>query len=386
MKNFKKSAVSLLLALCMALSSCAGNNPAPVGDVSVSPSSIVYDEPSPTPHEPSPTPHEWSSPIPRSEPYINVFTEFPSGEVLDDIVDIEYEAYPSDGAEITAVYYTINGEPIERRQRLYPLPGLDWNFHEEFGKGRVVLKSNVESNIVFTVEDSAGKTAQFVVENKPYFDSEKAKGEMPDFYDANKRVPSEITEGYEYLTNIITVVFKEDFAPVDVWPKELYTIAQEIDGEIIGYYRYYEKFYIRIPDSTEQELIDIGQRLMEEYGDILRNVSYWEYTPMVYDTTYPTDDPWWNQQVDEKRDGSGVMKPLNPPVDAQWGLDAIKAPAAWALHGRSTNGVKVGVLDGGFFSTHEDIPSNINILRNPTVESHGTHVTGTIAAVHNETI
>ena len=49
MKNFKKSAVSLLLALCMILSSCAGNNPAPVGDVSVSPD--VTDESMPAVQE-----------------------------------------------------------------------------------------------------------------------------------------------------------------------------------------------------------------------------------------------------------------------------------------------------------------------------------------------
>jgi subtilisin family serine protease len=93
----------------------------------------------------------------------------------------------------------------------------------------------------------------------------------------------------------------------------------------------------------------------------------------------------------------------NPPVsgdddfffDLQWGHDAVDAPEAWDA-GYRGKGVSVGVLDGGFDLTHEDLNENINFtLSKNFVEgeelqyalgdpfSHGTHTAGTIAAADN---
>ncbi|AKD05891.1 peptidase S8 and S53 subtilisin kexin sedolisin [Pontibacter korlensis] len=80
----------------------------------------------------------------------------------------------------------------------------------------------------------------------------------------------------------------------------------------------------------------------------------------------------------------------------QWGHTAIQAPAAWNAGARG-KGVKVAVLDTGFFLDHPDLKSNIassasfvpgepaqfKSIPNVRTSSHGSHVAGTIAAADN---
>jgi lantibiotic leader peptide-processing serine protease len=89
----------------------------------------------------------------------------------------------------------------------------------------------------------------------------------------------------------------------------------------------------------------------------------------------------------------------NPLFPLQWNLQAISAPAAWAL-GYKGQGVRVAVLDVGFYMHHPDLEANINQtlgrnfvglpgenLLDPSFTgtglSHATHVTGIIAAIDN---
>jgi subtilisin family serine protease len=96
----------------------------------------------------------------------------------------------------------------------------------------------------------------------------------------------------------------------------------------------------------------------------------------------------------------------NPPnsgdddflFDLQWGHDAIDAVEAWQTKGRGA-GVRVVVLDDGIDSDHPDLAPNLNVdlstsfVPGETFEyienypgdpfSHGTHVSGTIAAADN---
>lgn len=96
----------------------------------------------------------------------------------------------------------------------------------------------------------------------------------------------------------------------------------------------------------------------------------------------------------------------NPPnsgsadllFDLQWGHDAVDAPEAWAA-GAFGDNVRVAVLDDGIDSDHPDLAPNLNValstsfVPGETFEyvvddpadpfSHGTHVSGTIAAAQN---
>jgi subtilisin family serine protease len=70
-----------------------------------------------------------------------------------------------------------------------------------------------------------------------------------------------------------------------------------------------------------------------------------------------------------------------------WGITRVNAPAVWER--LTGNGVKVCVIDTGIDMTHSDLASNyaggydfVNEDDNPLDDNgHGTHVSGTIAAV-----
>jgi subtilisin family serine protease len=87
----------------------------------------------------------------------------------------------------------------------------------------------------------------------------------------------------------------------------------------------------------------------------------------------------------------------DPLFDLQWGHTSVRAQEAWAA-GQTGAGVRVFVLDEGFDLTHPDLTPNYNLglstsfvpgedtdasylLADPF--SHGTHVSGTIAAADN---
>ena len=102
----------------------------------------------------------------------------------------------------------------------------------------------------------------------------------------------------------------------------------------------------------------------------------------------------------------------NPWFNYLWGLDAVEAPQAWNS-GYSGKGVKVAVVDGGFYINHPDLAANLLVdegrnfvnwddinpiycqllaecnprdvrYKSPSSPfSHATHVAGTIAAVDN---
>ena len=93
-----------------------------------------------------------------------------------------------------------------------------------------------------------------------------------------------------------------------------------------------------------------------------------------------------------------TMMPNDPLFPQQWGLPVISAPAAWDITTGSKN-VVVAVLDTGIDSTHPDFlapdnSSNIvqgyNFITKSTDTTddngHGTHVSGIIGAVGNNSV
>ncbi len=153
--------------------------------------------------------------------------------------------------------------------------------------------------------------------------------------------------------------------------------------ENIGYFKFsftnpmsYGKLTKAVKELTEEELVD----------DAYLNVVL--MTDTEDEPVYYPDDPW-----------NGATWSVKVPRGANWGMEAINAPGAWAYTDRMTT-VRVGLIDMTPKFDHEDLTfkgyqalfkdgdtgdSSINTYRiNQNAHRHGTHVSGTIAANPND--
>ena len=118
------------------------------------------------------------------------------------------------------------------------------------------------------------------------------------------------------------------------------------------------------------------------------NVFYASYEYPMYITSESVDfassgniNPWGK---DKKKNHDGNE---SDPDGNDWWAEAIGAYTAWNYDNWESN-VKVGIIDSGFLTTHEDLTNDegksvIAMLDNfeeNTVDSHGTHVAGIIGA------
>jgi len=77
-----------------------------------------------------------------------------------------------------------------------------------------------------------------------------------------------------------------------------------------------------------------------------------------------------------------------------WGLQKVNAPAAWSSSGSTGAGVRVAVVDTGADYNHTDLAANLlpgwDFYNNDAIaqddHSHGTHVSGIIAAIANNNL
>jgi alpha-tubulin suppressor-like RCC1 family protein len=142
-------------------------------------------------------------------------------------------------------------------------------------------------------------------------------------------------------------------------------IAAQYGGQITGSLPGYGLYELRIPGATVDSLNSIRDAIAAR-----PDVDMATHTMMATEATY-TDDSVW--------------KPSPGQNTAQnWNLQQIDAPGAWD---ESTGaGISVGIIDGGFYTNHEDIKPNIQsltVLSSGSEKNHGTHVAGTACGTGN---
>ncbi len=96
---------------------------------------------------------------------------------------------------------------------------------------------------------------------------------------------------------------------------------------------------------------------------------------------YPNDPWYYNTSYSYTWDES-------LPAGSNWSAEAVQAPSAWS-YDKYFSRVNVGVIDGGFYTDHEDynnlisFPNELYQNGNDSTSSHGTHVAGIIGAAAN---
>lgn len=185
-----------------------------------------------------------------------------------------------------------------------------------------------------------------------------------------------------YYDNLLSVHLLSDLSE-----KEEQMLAELVDGEIVSNISGCINFVqIKVKKTSLEELNRMADVLNQS-----KNVLYASYdVPMFMDTSAADNNPWSdNAAAQEEHRGEE-----NDPSGNDWWAEAIGAYTAWEYADSNADElkpVKVGVIDDGFFTGHEDLRGKIEILNggnmtndikgNPS--AHGTAVSGIISASNN---
>lgn len=181
----------------------------------------------------------------------------------------------------------------------------------------------------------------------------------------------------KYSDNEVLIVVKDG-----VTNNQVIDLVEKYDLSIVGEIEITGDYQLKSnKDISIDGLNDLISQIKNE--EIIENVS------LNYVQTYS------DNQVEERngfyygKKWQGDLQNFNDDKGKSWGLEAIETLAAWDLLARNPNDVhpvKIGVIDSGFDSSHEDLSYVELFYENgqngaySSSKDHGTHVTGTIAA------
>ena len=182
------------------------------------------------------------------------------------------------------------------------------------------------------------------------------------------------SEGSYFVNNEILLTGVEN-ATKD----ELAALVRPYGGSIVGYIALTNDCQIRFAQTyTIDELQNIVDELkLNEKVEVASIHSLMETTS----DAIPDDSEWANEEWSAEY-----------PEGKNWGMEAIDAMGAWEYRSQMQD-VKVGIIDSMFDTDHEDLDF-VQVWNNPdniassdegdkSDRSHGTHVSGTIAAKYN---
>ncbi|MDR0380549.1 MAG: S8 family serine peptidase [Oscillospiraceae bacterium] len=278
---------------------------------------------------------------------LTIDTPFPD-RTTSGLVDITYSAVPGRDAVITEVYYSIGGGASEY---LYLRGDEQVNPKGVLGTGTVFLTPG-ENAIVFFAKDSSGQTVNCALPNLPFYDA----GSTPPPFTDGDLVLGE--DGVSYFVKGRLVIF----AMTGVPEEDVAAAVGTVGGVIRSVNRALDMYTVEVTGDTEAALLAVADQLLDAFPALFDLVDL-EYVEFVTTEAGATADPWWDTD--------------------QWGLDAIRAPGAWELS-RYMREIKLGVMDNGIAYAHEDLQIPAANVHNVGAADrvHGTHVAGTVGAIH----
>ncbi len=177
-----------------------------------------------------------------------------------------------------------------------------------------------------------------------------------------KNVVTDSVTGISYVNNEILLSVKEGTS-IDI----VRALVDEIGGEIVGWIEGFDEYQVRL--NRPLSVSDLQNTIDNlKNKDFILN-AFFDYAMKISSDDYLVpNDPWgsnqdWNSDI---------------PDGNNWGVEAIKAPVAWA-HRDEMNPISIGLIDSGFDTGHSDLTISCP-QENVSVDDHGTHVAGIMAA------
>lgn len=204
-------------------------------------------------------------------------------------------------------------------------------------------------------------------------DVETDVGEISFREPTDEHIVFDDTTGNYFVDNEILVTGTEDASRED-----MEQLIASIDGTIVGCIEITNDYQVELPTSMDIEALkEIVANLSN--NELIENVVIHYLYATEFDTV-PNDSNWSSEEWSSEY-----------PEGINWGVEAINAMGAWD-HYDEMSYVNVGIIDSMFDTGHEDL-AYTKVWNNPasvsseelsySERSHGTHVSGTIAACYN---
>lgn len=186
-------------------------------------------------------------------------------------------------------------------------------------------------------------------------------------------------------------LYYENLLDVYLWSEiseeEKRELAGIVDGEVVGDINgSINMLQIQTDADGFSELTEMAELLMQSdlvlYASCAFPVDFSENNALYeseYSPSMADENPWRDE------DDRGNEE---EPAGNDWWAEAIGAYTAWQYADEIAEPVKIGIMDSGFYPSHEDLLGKISVLDDypyKLKDSHGTMVAGIAAASDNET-
>lgn len=213
-------------------------------------------------------------------------------------------------------------------------------------------------------------------------------GEVYDPEDPRVVTKTETNEGISttFVTNVLNIFFSEDTSFED----RVSFVENILGGSVAGYLNTVNMMQAWLPEQltsiegysgelslsniTEDDLTAYATAVNQNYDNV--EDAYIDY---VYDNGFEvtTNDPW-----NESGDSSG---------NNDWWSKYVNFPDAWEYDSYYNidyfSQITVGVVDAGFRDSHEELSGKVSVIsEEDSQSSHGTHVSGIIAATADNSV
>ena len=254
------------------------------------------------------------------------------------------------------------------------VPGLELEVRAATNEIKVVTNANVGSE---SVEFTATVKYSLSEPNNQY--DENNVGEI--YYEPTEEEHIAVSEDgtTTYADNELLVVAKSGVSKT-----EIMNLAAQYDAEVVGFIEQTRDYQWKFKSPKSKS--DLDEIIKSVKAENLVADAYENYLAGYSDCA-----------VDEVVHGEKWRDDLKNKTDIfekSWGVEAINAPAAWQTLNTCKariSPVRIGLVDGGFDESHEDLgfadggicynSPGQNGGASSSDRNHGTHVAGTMAAI-----